>query len=178
MFMSQRCNTPLPVILFFLALLIAALVVLASIGSSIGWGAEPISYEAAYEAAQLGQPLVCIVSASYCGPCHRLIGRLKQSKTPFCVLQTDKAEDQANLKNLPHGGQTPETVIFYRDAAAATGWNQKRFVGDMDVGIIEAAVAEARKAMEISRDYEVPSFRWGSMTVTVRVNLRTNQISR
>ncbi len=96
---------------FFLWLIGATAMLLSPLAIA---SAREVSYAHAYAAYQLGQPMVVICSADFCGNCHALINQLNDSDVQFTVCHIDKptVAGEADKAALHHGEPLPLIAVW------------------------------------------------------------------
>lgn len=74
--------------------------------------APPIPYAQAYEATvTTQQPLIVMVGASWCGPCHRLRAILSAQEKPWAYVDVDK-EPKLARRLLRGSGAVPQLWVW------------------------------------------------------------------
>ncbi len=120
---------------FLLWLIGAAVLTLSLVAIA---SAREVSYQAAYDAYQLGQPMVVICSASWCPACHALINELKSSDVAFTVLDIDcPPSPEIKAANFT-GGSIPQTVVWIPEHQATVPMHQTRGTGNIHAAGVRA----------------------------------------
>ena len=79
--------------------------------ASYSHGAE-VCYQEAYDAYTIGQPMVVLVSAPWCGACQQLKNDLRNSNIQFTVIDIDNPPS-AEIKAANYsGGPIPQIVVW------------------------------------------------------------------
>ncbi len=96
---------------FLLWLIGAGLLVVLVLLAERANGRE-VTYAEAYDAYNLGQPMVVVCSASWCPACHKLINELKPIDVAFVVLDVEHPPSDEIKAAIYPGGNIPQTVVW------------------------------------------------------------------
>lgn len=107
--------------------------------------------EAHHAASKTGEPIVVMVSASWCAPCQemkrtvlpqcRKRGLFRRVK--FCIVDTDRERKLA--QKLTGGGPVPQLIMYRK---TRQGWVGRRLVGGQSVKTVENFISKGIAADE------------------------------